>query len=201
MATRKARLTVSILLVLIGLVVASYSYSQLQGNVVLFNRSSIQPNGVSYDSYDTTSVDLDGRFDAKVTGGVGGPGCCVDFYLVNDTSWNSWSGNPGMRSALSMVHLNSTVVSSQSTSDQFSFVPPATAGYQVVFVNDDYPNVSNASINASITLHYDSTSALYATIAGLAILASGAALLALSMVRGVTAKGLRNEMSLPSPPQ
>jgi hypothetical protein len=166
-----------------GLAVASYSYSQLRGQVVLFDRSSIQPNGISASSYDTSSVNLDGKYDAKVTGGVGGPGCCVDFYLVNDTSWNSWEGNPGMRSAFSMVHVNSTVVSSQSIDGQFSFVPPASAGYQVVFVNDDYPNVSNASVGANLTLHYDSIDALYAIVAGLAVLVTGVALLTLSLVK------------------
>ena len=188
MATSRARLAVAGLLILMGLVVASYSYSQLQGQVVLFDRSSIQLNGISVGSYDTSSVDLDGKYDAKVTGWAGGLGCCVDFDLVNDTSWNSWEGNPGMRSAFSMVHLNSTVVSSQSIDGQFSFVPPASAGYQAVFVNDEFPNATDASVGANLTLRYDSTDALYATVAGLAILVSGFALLTLSLARKPEAK-------------
>jgi hypothetical protein len=188
LTTNGARLTVGAALVLLGLLVASYSYSQLSGQVVLFNQSSIQPGGHSYVTHDTADVNLDGRYAAKVTGGVGGPGCCVDFYLVNDTSWNSWSSNPGMRSALSMVHLNSAIVSSQLQSGQFSFVPPGSAGYQAVFVNDAYPNASNANIDANVTLHYDSTGALYATIAGLAILASGVVMLVLLMMKRVGAQ-------------
>jgi hypothetical protein len=170
-------------LLFLGAVVVMYSYGQLEGQVVLFDQSSMQIDGHSYFGYQARDVNLDGKYAAMVIGGVGGTGYAVDFYLVNDTSWNSWSMNPGMRSAFSMVHLNSSVVSSQSISGQFSFVPPASAGYSIVLVNDEYPNASNASINVHIALRCDSLDTLYAIAAGLAILASGLVLLALPMVR------------------
>jgi hypothetical protein len=181
---------VAVFLVLLGGTVSVYSYGQLQNKVVLFDRSAIQPDRLSYISYDTNPVDLNGKYAAIVTGGVGGPGCCVDFYLVNDTSWNSWSSNTTSRSALAMVHLNSSDVSSQAQSGQFSFVPPSSAGYQVVFMNDNYPDANNATINANITLRYDSVNASYGVVAGLAVLSSGLALAIIFIARRARAPTL-----------
>jgi hypothetical protein len=164
-------------LIVIGTVVAVYSYTQLQGQDVLFNQDSIPINGNIYVGYEMI-VNLDGKFAPRVIGGVGSVGSGVDFYLVNYTSWNSWSTNPESRSAFSMVHLNATAVSSQFlTEGQFSFVPSTSAGYSAVFVNDEYPSVSNASVHATITLQYMYLNSLYGSVGGLVMLGAGFVLL------------------------
>jgi NAD-dependent SIR2 family protein deacetylase len=81
------------LLIVIGTVVAVYSYTQLQGQDVLFNQDSILIDGHIYIGYEII-VNLDGKFALKVIGGVGSIESGVDFYLVNDTSWNSWVNKP-----------------------------------------------------------------------------------------------------------
>jgi hypothetical protein len=165
------------LLIVIGTVVAVYSYTQLQGQDVIFNQDSIQINGDIYFAYEVI-VNLDGKSAPRVIGGVGSVGSGVDFYLVNYTSRNSWSTNPESRSAFSMVHLNATAVSSQLlTEDQFSFVPPTSAGYSAVFVNDEYPSASNTSVHATIILHYIYLNSLYGLIGGLVMLGAGFVLL------------------------
>ena len=164
------------LLIVIGTVVAVYSYTQLQGQDVPFNQDSILIDGHSYAGYEII-VNLDGKFAPRVIGGVGSVGSGVDFYLVNYTSWNSWSTNPESRSAFSMVHLNATAVSSQSAEGQFSFVPSANAGYSAVFVNDEYPSASNASVHATITLQYIYLNCLYGLVGGLVMLGAGFVLL------------------------
>jgi hypothetical protein len=169
-----ARVVVAaILLIVIGTVVAVYSYRQLQGQEVLFDRDSITVNGNIYFAYEII-VNLDGRFAPRVMGGVGSVGSGIDFYLVNDTSWNSWSTNPESRSVFSMVHLNATAVSSQLlTEDQFSFVPSTSAAYSAVFFNDEYPSVNNASVHGTITLQYMYLNSLYGLAGGLVMLGAG----------------------------
>ena len=165
------------LLIVIGTVVAVYSYTQLQGQDVLFNQDSILIDGHIYIGYEII-VNLDGKFALKVIGGVGSIESGVDFYLVNDTSWNSWSTNPESRSAFSMVHLNATAVSSQFlTEGQFSLVPSANAGYSAVFVNDEYPSASKASVHATITPQYTYLNFLYGLAGGLVMLGAGFVLL------------------------
>jgi hypothetical protein len=163
---------IAVLLIVIGVVVSAYSYTELQGQDVIFNKDSISIDGHTYVGYEII-VNLDGKFSPKVIGGVGSVGSGVDFYLVNDSSWNSWSTNQASRSALSMVHLSSTAVSSQSTEGQFSFAPSTTAAYSAVFVNDGYPNAGNATVHATITLQYMYLNSLYELVAGLAMLGAG----------------------------
>lgn len=170
------------ILVVIGTVVTVYSYTQLQGQDVLFNQDSIVIEGHVYVGYEII-VNLEGKFAPRVIGGVGSVGSGVDFYLVNDTSWNSWSTNPELRSALSMVHLNATAVSSQSAEGQFSFVPSANAGYSAVFVNYEYPSANNASVHAAITLQYIYLNCLYSLVGGLVTLGAGFALLIMTARR------------------
>lgn len=173
---------VAFLFIVIGIGVALYSYTRLQGQAILFDQNSIELNEHSYLGFEV-SVNLDGKFESKVTGGVGSVGDAVDFYLVNDTSWNSWSTEPASRSELSTVYLNATAVSSQSIEGEFSFNPKVSTGYSVVFVNDKYPNINNASIHATITLQYISTDYLYAMAIGLVVTASGFILLVMTRIR------------------
>lgn len=171
------------LLIVVGTIVAVYSYTQLQGQDVLFNQDSILLDGHIYLGYEII-VNLDGKFAPIVNGGVGSVGNGVDFYLVNDTSWNSWSTNPESRSAFSIVHLNATAVSSQFLNEgQFSFVPSATAAYSAVFVNDEYPSASYASVHATITLQYMYLNCLYGLVAGLVIIGAGFVLLMVTALR------------------
>ena len=99
--------------------------------------------------------------------------------------WNSWSTNSEFRSSLSTVHLNSTVVSSQFPAGEFSFAPLRSTDYSVVFVNDEYPNTNNASLNATITLQYIYLSSLYGLVAGLIMLGIGFFLLTVTRARAI----------------
>jgi hypothetical protein len=176
----KAGMVVAVILAAAGLTTAANFSTQLYGQTVLFDQSSVQIDGHSYVGYEI-AVNLNGKYQPSITGGVGSVGCCVDFYLVNDTSWNPWSMNPAMRDALSIEHLNSTVVSSQSIQGQFSFVPSGGAGYSVVFANDEYPNASNATVHATITLQYTSLGSVYALVVGVALLGVGLGVLTMAL--------------------
>jgi hypothetical protein len=180
----KLKVIVAVLLIVIGTIIAMYSYTQLRGQAVLLDQNSIQLDEHTYWGYQMT-VNLDGTFDSEVTGQVGSVGYGVDFYLVNDTSWNSWSTDPALRSALSTVHLNATTVSSQSTEGQFSFNPRASTGYSAVFVNDEYPSANDASVHATITLQYISLNCLYAMAAASVAVAIGFALLIVTIRRKI----------------
>jgi hypothetical protein len=173
---------VAVLLVVVGAGVAAYSFTRLHGQDVLFDQNSIQLGQHSYSGYEV-AVNLDGKFESKVTGGVGSVGYGVDFYLVNSTSWNSWVTTPALRSALSTVHLNATVVSSQSVEGQFSFVPEASTAYSAVFVNDGYPSVNTANVHATIDLQYVSIYYVYALATGLVVVAVGFVLLIVTLRR------------------
>jgi hypothetical protein len=168
---------------MIGAVVAAYSYTRLQGQDVLFDENSIQLDGRTYTGSEMI-VNLNGKFAPRIVGGVGSVGSGVDFYLVNDTSWNSWSMNPGLRSAFSTVHLNATAVSSQSSEGQFSFIP-SSPEYSVVFVNDEYRSANNVSVHARITLQYIFLDSLYGIVGGLVILGIGFVLLTVTTRRKV----------------
>jgi hypothetical protein len=173
----------AVLLVVIGTVVATCSYTQLQGHDVIFNQSSIEIDGHTYVAYEII-VDLGGKLAPKVVGEVGSVGTGVDFYLVNDSSWNSWSMNPASRSAFSMVHLNATAVGSQlSAENQFFFIPSATASYSAVFVNNEYPNASSVSVYATITIQYVHLSSVYDLIVGLLLIVTGFTVLIITALR------------------
>ena len=175
---------VAVLLIAIGTSVAAYSYMQLHGQDVLLDQNSIELDEHVYWGYQMT-VNLDGKFESKVIGGVGSVGYGIDFYLVNDTSWNAWSTEPALRSAFSTVHLNATGVSSQSSEGQFSFNPTTSTGYSVVFVNDDYPSANNANVHATITLQYILLNYLYALAIGLIVVAIGFVLLIVTIRRKI----------------
>jgi hypothetical protein len=170
------KVAVAALLVVIGASFAAYSYEQLRRQDVLFDQNSIQLNALRYTGYDV-AVDLDGKFEPKVIGGVGSVGDGVDFYLVNDATWNSWSTTPALRSALSTVHLNATAVSSQSIEGQFSFNPSVSTAYSAVFFNDDFPSANNSSVHATILLQYISLDYLFLMATGLVVAAIGFILL------------------------
>jgi hypothetical protein len=173
---------VAVLLILIGTSVAAYFCTQLYGQDILLDQNLIQLDEHVYWGYQMT-VNLDGKFESKVIGGVGSVGYGVDFYLVNDTSRNAWSTEPALRSAISTVHLNATAVSSQSSEGQFSFDPTTSTGYSVVFVNDEYPSANNASVHATITLQYILLNYLYAMATGLVVVVIGFVLLIVTIQR------------------
>ena len=179
---------IAALLIMIGVVIAAFSYTQLRGQDAIFNQNSIPIEGHSYLGYQV-NIDLNGKFAPKVIGEVGSVGSGVDFYLVNDSSWISWSTNAQSRSAFSMVHLNATAVGSQSwIENQFSLTPIPTGGYKdfsysAVFVNDDYPNASGVIVYATITLQYMYLNNLYGLAAGLAVMALGFVLLMVTAYR------------------
>jgi hypothetical protein len=174
---RKGKVAFELVIIVIGIAIAGYSSAYLQGQEVLFNENSVLIDSSSYVSYEIT-VNLEGKLMPTVVGGVGSVGNGVDFYLVNDTSWNAWSANPDIRNALSVVHLNSTEVSSQSIEGQFSFSPTASVGYSVVFSNNDYPNAIDTTVNATITLQYLNLYSIYGLIIGLVVFGLGCILFA-----------------------
>jgi DNA-binding transcriptional ArsR family regulator len=183
---------IAALLLVIGMVVAavvaSFSYAQLRGQDVIFNQNSIPVDGHVYVAYQV-NIDLDGKTAPKVIGEVGSVGNGVDFYLVNDSSWNSWSLNSQSRSAFSMVHLNASAVASQSwIENQFHFTPIVTGGdnafsYSAVFVNDNFPNATNVIVYGTITLQYTYLNSLYGLATGLAVIAIGSVLLLVTAYR------------------
>lgn len=178
----RAGLAAATILLAAGLLTVAYSSTQLSGQAVLFDQSSVQIGSHSYAGQDI-AVNLDGKYQPIIKGGVGSVGCCVDFYLVPAASWNDWSVNPGSRDALSTVHLNSTAVSSQSPQGQFSFVP-SSPGYSIVFLNDGYPNATGAqNVHATITLEYIPLASLYALLGGSVVAIIGFSLLLISLRR------------------
>ena len=166
----------AVILLAVGLVTVAYSSTQLSRQTVIFDQSSVQIGSASYVGQDI-AVNLGGTYLPIVKGGVGSVGCCVDFYLVPDVNWNTWSTNPAMRDALSTVHLNSTAVSSQSPQGQFSFVP-SSPSYSIIFLNGEYPNATGTqNVHAMITLQYVPLASLYVLFGGLAVVVVGLSLL------------------------
>jgi hypothetical protein len=168
----KARVEVAvvIILALIGTVIAAYSCTQLQKEDVLFNYNSIQLGGQSYKTWQVGLIpgNYFYVFTPRIVGSVGSVGTGVDFYLVNFTNYHLWTNETGLRSALSVVHLNSSLLSSQS-GGQFSTNMGEWA-WIVILVNDEYPNVNSASVHANIIFEYISLFNFCAFIAGLAML-------------------------------
>jgi DNA-binding transcriptional ArsR family regulator len=194
-------LQIAALIIVIGMVVAAviaaFSYTQLSGQDVIFNQNSIPIDGHTYVAYQV-NIDLNGKSAPKVVGEVGSVGNGVDFYLVNGSSWISWSENPQSRSTFSMVHLNATAVASQSwIENQFSFTPIATEGnnafsYSAVFVSNDFPNASNVIVYGTINLQYMNLSSLYSLAADLAVIAIGSLLLTVMAYRKTRHQGNRS---------
>lgn len=182
----KAMAAALVLLTFVGSALTVFSYPGLHGQEVLFNRGDNRPGAASYGAT-AIAVDLDGKFAPNVTGYAGGLGCCVDFYLVNDTEWNAWVADPATRDTYATVHLNASVVKSQTAAGEFSFVPPSSAGYTVVFVNDNYPNSTDAIVHANVILHYVSLGPLYAMAVGILSVALGLGLIVLTFrAKGTT---------------
>ena len=164
---------VVIILFLLGTVVASYFFLHLQQQDVLFNANSIQLTGQSYLTWQAGAIpdNVFSIFSLQIVGDVSSVGSGVDFYLVDANNYPSWTTDIGQRSTLSVVHLNSNALSSQSAQDRFSFTPLNWSWlYIVVLVNDDYPNAINASVNVSIILRYTNLFSFVGFIAGLTIL-------------------------------
>jgi len=188
---------VVIILALIGTVVAAYCYTQLQQNVTLFNENSMQLDGQSYRDWLANGLTLDGYLyvgSTRVVGSVSSVGTGVDFYLVNSTGWPSVMADMGLRSTLSWVHLNSSVLSSQS-GGRFSFNPRWSDYYVIVLVNDEYPDVNNASVNVNITFQYTDLFSFGGFIFGLVILGFAIVLLTLMKLRKARARAKLNNVS------
>ncbi|MEM0287635.1 MAG: hypothetical protein QXG05_05665 [Nitrososphaerota archaeon] len=178
----KAGLAAGAILLAAGLLTVAYFSTQLSSQEVIFEQSSVPIGSYRYLGYEI-GIDFGGKYHPIIKGWVGSVGCCVDFYVVDNTNWISWSVNPLSRDALSTVHINSTVVSSQSPQGQFSFVP-SSPSYSVVFVNDEYPNAtSTQNVHATIMLDYTPFASLYALGGGLAVAVIGVCLLLISLRR------------------
>jgi hypothetical protein len=164
-------IAVSVILALIGVAIAAYSYPQLQQEDALFARDSIQLGANSNSTYWIDFLnDNILSVSPRIVGRVGSVGTGVDFYLVKYDNWDSWKTDTEQRSALSLVYLNSDVLSSQSAQGQFSFVAPHAYLYIVVFINEKYPAANNASVHVNISLQDISLPNFCAFIAGLAML-------------------------------
>jgi hypothetical protein len=164
--------SVVIILALIGTVVATYSYTQLQQEDVLFYENSMQLDGESYRAWQAGVIigNYFYIFSPKIVGSVDIVGTGVDFYLVDYTSWDSWKTEIKRRSALSVVYLNSDALSSQSAQGQFSFTNLDQDLWIIVLVNSEYPNPNNANVHVNITFQYISLFNFCAFVAGLAML-------------------------------
>jgi hypothetical protein len=178
---------VVIVLALIGISVADYSYTHLQEEDVIFNENSLQVDGQSYGTWQANIIpgNVFSIFSVQIVGNVSSVGTGVDFYLVNETNYPSWTTNIGQRSAFSVVHLNSDALSSQSAQERFSFTPSSFDSYIVVLVNDGYPNANGASVNVSLALRYTNEFSFGGFIAGLAMLSIA---LVTAMVRVIVSK-------------
>src|SRR5215472_13325995 len=168
----RAGFLIGIVSLFVGAGILSYSFTLPAGQEVLFSQNSIQLDGRPYVDFQVTA-NIDGKYSPIVTGNVGTVGCCVDFFLVNDSSWSSWATNSSSRVAYSEVHLNATQVSLQSGESQFFVIPSNSTGYNVAFVNDEYPNNSTARVHASIILQYTPPNTVYISLAGWTTLGVG----------------------------
>lgn len=178
---------VVIILALIGTVVATYSYTQLQQQDALFKENSIQLDGYSNRTWQASVIigNYFYIFSPRIVGSASSNGTGVDFYLVDNTNWKSWMTDVGRRSALSVIYLNSDALSSQSSQGRFSFTNLDEDLWIVVLVNDEYPNVNNASVDVNITFQYVSMFSFLAFIAGLVMLSIAILLLAVMTRRKV----------------
>lgn len=180
---------VVIILALIGTIVAAYSYTQLQQEDVMFN-DSIQVDDYSNRTWQASLIpgNLFYVFTPRIVGSVSSNGTGADFYLVDYANWDSWTTDIGRRSALSVVYLNSDMLSSQSAQRQFSFTNLSEFLWIIVLVNDEYPNVNNATVHVNITFQYISLFNFCAFIAGLVMLGIAIVLLIVMIRRKVSAR-------------
>jgi hypothetical protein len=186
-------------LFVLGAGAATYSYSQLQGQTVIFDQRSIPMDGQPY-VVRVAIVDLTGKYGASVTGTAGSTGCCADFYLLNVTSWNRWITDPSAYQNVIMVHLNSNMVGSQTAQDTFSpFRVPSSEGIMVTFVNDQFPASSNAVVQSTLTLHYTNLYAAYGTVVGVVLMAVCIVLVLVRLRKGPTIE--HGDAPPPPPPQ
>jgi len=172
----------------IGAAATAYSFTQLQGQTVIFDQRSIPMDGQPY-VVRVAIVDLTGKYGATVTGSSGSAGCCADFYLLNATSWNMWIADPAAHASEAMVHQNSN--------NTFSFPVASSEGLMVTFVNDQFPAPSNAVAQSTLTLHYTSLYAVYGIIVGATIMAI---CLILALIRFRRAPTFEHGNTPPPPP-
>jgi hypothetical protein len=170
---KRAYFAFALILVIVGLVVASYSYGKVTTETTLYSHNSIELDTESYYIFNV-GVNSQGKYEALLKGYVGSVGCCIDYCLINDSIEPTWvASNASMKIELSSIHLNSTQISSQSLSGQFSFVPHASDGYSVFLANDNYPKATNATVDSDFIFQYSSYEWLYYTIAGLVVFLTG----------------------------
>ncbi len=171
---------VALLLVAGGLAVTVFSYGNLYGQTNLFTMGGIILGGEADQTYAAT-VSVDGKFGTAVSGYVGSTGCCVEFALLDNASFSQWLADPRGNPGLPIVHLDSSVVKSQTTQGEFSFKVASNRDLVLVFVNDQYPNTADFKVHANLDLQYVSLTSLYGISGGLVLMALGALLAILAM--------------------
>jgi hypothetical protein len=177
---KRGLLAVALLLAGSGLVVSAYSYDNLQGQTNLFTMGGIILGGEANQTYSVT-VNLDGKYGAIVSGYVGSTGCCVEFALLDNASFSKWIADPSRNPGLPIVRLDSSVVTSQTTQGEFSFIVASNRELVLVFANGNFPHAADFKVHADLDLRYLSLDALYGIIAGAVLMALAAVIAILSM--------------------
>ena len=118
-------------------------------------------------------VSLDGKLGATVTGYVGSVGCCVEFALLDNSSFSKWMADPSGNLGLPILLVDSKVVASQTAKGEFSFNVNADKDVVLVFVNTDYPQPADFKVHANLDLHFVSVTELYGLVGGSALMAVG----------------------------
>jgi len=185
------------ILILLGAAIAAYSYGQLQGHTNFFDQSSIPIDGHNYEVR-VAVVDLTSRYAATVTGTVSVTGCCVDFYILNATSWNTWVNNSTAYSNLPIVHLNSSALGPQATTGSFSFSVSSSEGLILTFVNDRFPASSDAVAGVALSLQYSNIYASYGITIGATMVVVCVVVAAFRLRRRPL---VESDAAAPSPPQ
>lgn len=190
-------IVVLVIFLILGAAITTYSYGQLLGEASLFKQSSISIDGHNYEVR-IAVVDLTGKYGATVTGTVSGSGCCIDFYILNATSWNAWVTNASEYPSLPLVHLNSSVVESQSPRGNFTFPIASSVGLILTFVNDRFPTSSGAVAGAALSLQYSNLYAAYGMVTGLLIII---VCVIIGLLRLRRSPRMESNAPPPSPPQ
>jgi hypothetical protein len=177
---RRGPFAVALLLAVGGLAVFAYSYDNVQEQTRLFTMGGIILGGEEHKAYNVT-VNMDGGYAATVSGYVGAEGCCVEFALLDNSSFSKWIADPEGNPLLPIVHLDSTVVRSQTAQGEFSFKSTVQRDLVLVFVNDEYPATAGFKIHANLDIQYLSLTALYGIGGGSVLMALGVLVAVLSL--------------------
>jgi hypothetical protein len=177
---KRIPLAIALLLAAGGLAITANSYTQLQGRTNLFTEGGIVLGDKPYQTF-YVKLNLIGKYGATMSGYVGSVGCCVEFAILDNTSFSKWVSDPARNVGLPIVHLNSSVVKSQTAQGEFSFKVDADKELVLAFVNDEYPGTVGFKTHANLDLRYLSLTALIEMTGGLAFIALGALVSGLCM--------------------